>query len=118
MSKIHTKTFLFAFLFNAAIVAAITALTVETRFAIHRIPTNGVRENNILKKIHYELLMIPYRFAQILGLQSKSGLIPQWIKLLYLFIVSFIVALFVYYIFLGLFGYKKLWTYFFGNFKH
>lgn len=47
MYKVDNKTFLFAFLFNAAIVAAITALTVETRFAIHRIPTNGVRENNI-----------------------------------------------------------------------
>ena len=118
MYKVHSKTFLFAFLLNAAIVAAITALTVETRFAIHRLPTNDIKENNILKNIRFQLLMIPYKFAQILGLQSKSGLIPEWIKLLYMFIVSFIVSLFVYYIFLGLFGYKKLWMYFFGNFKH
>jgi len=117
MYKIHNKPFLFAFLINAAIVASISALTIETRFAIHTLPTNGVEKNNIFKKIGFEILMIPYKFAQLLGLQSKLGIIPQWIKLLYIFIISFIIALLVYYIFLGLFGYKKLWRYFFGNFN-
>ena len=118
MYKIHNKSFFFAFLINAAIVASISALTIETRFAIHRIPTNGDKETNIFKKIRFEILMLPYNFAKLLGLQSKLGEIPQWIKLLYIFIVSFIIALLVYYIFLGLFGYKKLWRFFFGNINY
>ena len=47
---------------------------------------------------------------------KSEAQIPNWLKLGYVFLISFMVALFVYSIFLMAFGYKKLWKYFFGNF--
>ena len=48
---------------------------------------------------------------------DKSHNIPEWIKLLYTFLITFIIALIVYHIFLAILGYKTVYKYFFGNLK-
>jgi len=106
---INRKSFMPAFLINAAILASISVLTIETRFAI-----NGKDEDAGI--IGYYLRYIPYKVSKIFKLLSKDGIIPEWIKLIYMFFISFIIALIVYYTFAQIFGYKKLYKFFFGNF--
>ena len=110
------KSFLLAFLINAAVVATISSLTIAMRFAIDTLPVESQGHNSLFDKFFYELRMLPYDIATKFGLETKKHVIPNWLKLVYVFFISFIVALFVYYIFLITFGYKKLWKYFFGNF--
>lgn len=117
MKKIvHPQSFLLAFLINAAIVATISSLTIGMRFAIDTLPTETRGHNSIFDKFFYELKMLPYDIATKFGLETKKHVIPNWLKLAYVFLISFMVALFVYSAFLMTFGYRRLWKYFFGNF--
>lgn len=107
-----------AFIINAAILAAISSISIETRFAINHTPTNPILSmDTFTTKILYYIRILPYKFAAALKLTDKSHNIPEWVKLLYTFLITFIIALLVYHIFLIILGYKTVYKYFFGNLK-
>lgn len=116
--KIYSS-FALAFIINALIVSSIGAISVETRLAIEQSPAIPKTSNNsfhqIVQRFFYLLRLLPYKFAHTFGLLSKKGDIPEWIKAIYTFMITFVIALIVYHLFLFILGYKKLYKYFFGN---
>lgn len=116
--KIYSS-FAMAFLVNALIVSSIGTISVETRLGIEHSPLAPPSNSNPIQqfgqKLFYILRIIPYKFADSTNLLSKKGTIPEWIKAIYTFIITFIIALLVYHFFLFILGYKKLYKYFFGN---
>lgn len=108
------KIYFIAFIINALVLASISSISIETRFAIDHTPTET---DSISGKLFYYLRILPYEIANLMGLRSKKGDIPEWIKLIYTFLITFIIALTVYHFFLTLLGYNKLYKYFFGNFS-
>jgi hypothetical protein len=112
------KLYVIAFLINAAILATISSVSIEMRFAIDHSPPPYSKVTSLstfFDKIFYYLRILPYKFADSLGLR-KHNEIPEGIKFLFTFLITFIIALCVYHFFLGLLGYDKLYKYFFGNF--
>lgn len=113
------RSFMAAFIVNALIVSSIGTISVETRLGIEQSPELPKSDSNSFQqfgqKLFYILRIIPYKFANATGLLSKKGTIPEWIKAIYTFFITFIIALLVYHIFLFILGYKKLYKYFFGN---
>jgi predicted PurR-regulated permease PerM len=113
------NSFAMAFIINALIVSSIGTISVETRLGIEESPTVPKTNSNWFQQFSqnffYMLRIIPYKFAHATNLLSKKGTIPEWIKSIYTFIITFIIALLVYHIFLFLLGYKKFYEYFFGN---
>jgi hypothetical protein len=113
------SSFALAFIINALVVSSIGTISVETRLAIEESPiapkTESSSFHQIGQEIFYRLRLAPYKFAHALNLLSKKGEIPEWIKAIYTFIITFFIALLVYHIFLFILGYKKLYKYFFGN---
>lgn len=113
------SSFATAFLVNALIVSSIGTISVETRLGIEHSPLASPSNSNPIQqfgqKLFYILRIIPYKFADSMNLLSKKGTIPEWIKAIYTFIITFIIALLVYHFFLFILGYKKLYKYFFGN---
>lgn len=107
------KIYLIAFFINALVLASISSISIETRLAIENAPNES---DKLSGKILYYLRILPYEIARYFKLQDKNGSIPNWIKLIYTFIFTFIIAISVYHIFLNLLGYKKVYRYFFGNF--
>ena len=107
------KTYLIAFFINALVLASISSISIETRLAIEDTPNEP---DKLTGKILYYLRILPYKIAAALNLRSKNGSIPNWIKLSYTFLFTFVIALSVYHIFLTILGYKKVYKYFFGNF--
>jgi hypothetical protein len=105
-----------AFIVNAAILATINSISIETRFAIENSPNTKISSvDSVFTRLFYYLKILPYKFAEFFNLESKKGKIPDWIKLIYVYIITFLIALFVYHFFLSILGYKKLYKYFFGN---
>ena len=115
----HTNkytTYALAFIINAIVLATINSISIETRFAIQNSPNTKISSfQSIFTQIFYYLKIFPYKISNLLGVQTKKGDIPEWIKFLYIFILSFIIAISVYHFFLMILGYKKIYKYFFGN---
>ena len=111
------RKFILVFIINAAIVAAIGAISIETRLAIEHAPRDHSSKSikDVVDTFFFNLRIIPYKFAELFKLTSKSGNIPEWIKTIYTFILTFIIAILVYHLFLFILGYKKIYKYFFGN---
>ena len=110
--------YVIAFIINAAILAAISSISIETRFAINHTPDMKISSlGTFTTKILYYIRILPYKFADTFKLMDKSRNIPEWIKLLYTFFITFIIALIVYHLFLAVLGYKTVYKYFFGNLK-
>ena len=109
--------YIIAFIINAAVLATISSISIETRFAIDHTPTALVASKSTLsEKIIYYIKVLPYWFAERFGLLNKQHQLPELIKLIFTFVITFVIALFVYHLFLGILGYKKVYKYFFGNF--
>ena len=107
-----------AFILNAAILAAISSISIETRFAIEHTPNVDVSSlDTFATRILYYIRILPYKFSTAFKLMDKSHNIPEWVKLLYTFLITFIIALLVYHVFLAVLGYKTVYKYFFGNLK-
>jgi hypothetical protein len=120
MNKLEIySAFALAFIVNAIIVSSIGTISVETRLAIDQIPDEpkiykwGISE--IFQNIFDILRFLPYQFADKFGFLNKKGKIPEWIKAGYTFLITFVIALLVYHVFLFILGYKQLYKYFFGN---
>jgi len=107
----------FAFFINALVVAAISSVSIEMRFAINHTPNVHVSSlHTLLEKMFYYLRIIPYKFSSFFKLTTKDNHIPEWVKLSYTFIITFIIAISIYHLFLTILGYNNLYKYFFGNF--
>jgi hypothetical protein len=103
------------FIINAAILATISSISIETRLAIDKAPNTHISSvSTLFDKFFFNLRMMPYKFANIFGF-SKNNIIPEWIKFLFTFLITFFIAILVYHIFLLILGYKKMYKYFFGN---
>ena len=120
MNKLQLySAFALAFIVNAIIVSSIGTISVETRLAIDRVPDEpkaykwGI--DQIFQNILDILRFLPYQFADKFGFLNKKGMIPEWIKAVYTFMITFVIALLVYHFFLFILGYKRLYKYFFGN---
>lgn len=108
--------FAIAFVINAAILATISSISIETRFAIENSPNTKISSlPSVFTQIFYYLRILPYKFSTLLKLRTKKGHIPEWLKFIYTFIITFIIAISVYHIFLAILGYKEIYKYFFGN---
>lgn len=117
--KIHTHKyamFALAFIINAAILATINSISIETRFAIENSPNTKISSfDSVFTQFFYYLKILPYKLATLLNVRTKKGYIPEWLKFIYTFIITFIIAISVYHIFLAILGYKEIYKYFFGN---
>jgi hypothetical protein len=103
------------FLINAAILATISSISIETRFAVDHTPNSKISSlKTFMDKIFYYLKIFPYKFAHKFGLLEK-GQVPEWVKFMFTFFITFLIALFVYHLFLLLLGYNTVYKYFLGN---
>ena len=111
------RNFFIAFIINAAVLAVISTISIETRLGIKDIPYSNINsKDSLLNELLYYLRIAPYYFAKTIGLLTEKQTSPEWIKALYVFFISFIIALFVYHIFLVAINYNNMYRYFFGNF--
>lgn len=116
MNSHKYTTYALAFIINAMVLATINSISIETRFAIQNSPNTKISSvNSIFTRLFYYLKILPYKISSILGVQTKKGNIPEWIKFIYILTISFIIAISVYHFFLMILGYKKIYKYFFGN---
>lgn len=116
MNKYHI--YIIAFIINAAVLATISSMSIETRFAIENTPTALLITNSTFpEKVFYYLKVFPYWFSKKFGLLNKHHQLPEVVKLIFTFVITFVIALFVYHIFLAILGYKRVYKYFFGNFS-
>jgi len=122
MYMINYKVFIIGFIIQALIFATISTLSIETRFGISSTKQKPIAyEDNFFKNIYkeffYKLKTIPYDISSKLNILTDAGDVPEYIKLIYVFIISFCISIIVYHLFLLLLGYKFIYKYFFGNIK-
>tara|TARA_B100001093_G_C26713770_1_gene964673 strand:- start:401 stop:775 length:375 start_codon:yes stop_codon:yes gene_type:complete len=112
--------FFIAFIISSLIVASISTLTIEIRRGIQSTKQKPFKYtgnfSDIYKNFIYKLRIWPYEFSNYFNLLNDKDEVPEYIKVLYTFLFSFIIALIVYHIFLGFLGYNALYLYWFGNF--
>ena len=119
---INYGVFIIGFIIQALIFATISTLSIETRFGISStkekpLPYDNNIFNNLYKQFFYKLRTIPYDISSKFNLLTDAGDVPEYIKLVYVFIISFSISIIVYHLFLLLLGYKFIYKYFFGNLK-
>lgn len=112
----YYKKYLLAFLINAFLIASISAISIETRFSIKE-RKNKLRINNdtVFDTILYYLHMIPHVISKKFGLLTQRQQVPEYINALYVFCITFIVALAVLHIILLIVGKSNMYHYYFGN---
>ena len=114
----YYRKYLIAFIINAFLIAAVSAISIETRFSIKQ-SKNKLRINNdnIKDKILYHLHMFPYFISEKFGILTERQGIPEYINALYVFVITFIVVIIILHILLGLLGKTTMYHYYFGNIK-
>ena len=113
------QTFAKTFIMVSAITSRISTVTIEIRNSIHssRQPAfknTGNKFSDIYNNIIYILRTLPYKFSSYFNLLNKEKKVPEYISSIYTFLLSFIIALSVYHLFLAIFGYRFFYLYFFG----
>tara|TARA_Y100000389_G_scaffold43904_1_gene38609 strand:+ start:6698 stop:7072 length:375 start_codon:yes stop_codon:yes gene_type:complete len=119
---VNYKVFIIGFIIQALIFATISTLSIETRFGISSTKQKPIayQDNffkNLYKQFFYKLKTIPYDISSKLNILTDAGDVPEYVKLIYVFIISFLISILVYHLFLLLLGYKFIYKYFFGNIK-
>ncbi len=122
MYMVNYKVFIIGFIIQALIFATISTLSIETRFGISSTKQKPIayQDNffkNLYKQFFYKLKTIPYDISSKLNILTDAGDVPEYVKLIYVFIISFLISILVYHLFLLLLGYKFIYKYFFGNIK-
>jgi hypothetical protein len=107
------------FIIQSLIWASISTATIEIRHSIYSNKQKPITfKNNFFQNtinyIFYNLRIIPYQLSYQLNLLNKKGDVPEYIKALYTFTISFLLSLFIYHFFLVVLGYKDIYKYFFG----
>ena len=107
------------FIIQSLIWASISTATIEIRHYIYSNKQKPITfKNNFFQNtinyIFYTLRIIPYQLSYQLNLLNKKGEVPEYIKALYTFTISFLLSLFIYHFFLFVLGYKDIYKYFFG----
>jgi len=107
------------FIIQSLIWASISTATIEIRHSIYSNKQKPITfKNNFFQNtinyIFYTLRIIPYQLSYQLNLLNKKGQVPEYIKALYTFTISFLLSLFIYHFFLFVLGYKDIYKYFFG----
>tara|TARA_R110002072_G_scaffold198412_1_gene355984 strand:+ start:374 stop:778 length:405 start_codon:yes stop_codon:yes gene_type:complete len=107
------------FIIQSLIWASISTATIEIRHSIYSNKQKPITfKNNFFQNtinyIFYTLRIIPYQLSYQLNLLNKKGEVPEYIKALYTFTISFLLSLFIYHFFLVVLGYKDIYKYFFG----
>ena len=113
------NTFAKTFIFVSVVTSLISTLTIEIRRSIHssRQPAFENTDNefsNIYQNFIYILRTLPYKFSSYFHLLNKDKKVPEYISFLYTFLLSFMITITVYHIFLFIFGYKAFYQLFFG----
>lgn len=110
--------FSIVFILNAFTVALITALSIEARFMIRdKFDRRDILQGSLYDRFSYFLHSIPYLIAKKFNLLTSKNTIPEFIKVIYLFIVTLLMYLFLFYFILFIFGYDITYYYYLGNFK-
>ena len=110
------RKFLFAFILNAIIVASITAFSIEARFTIKdNVNKIKIDKDNLMQKILYYLHALPYYISSRLDILKDGDKAPEYINIIYIFLITFIVAIFIYHIFFVVLGQKTIYSFYFGN---
>ena len=84
------RLYILAFLINAAILAAISSVSIETRFAVEHAPPPYAKITSFktfVDRLFYYLRILPYKFASSFGF-LKHHEISEWIKFLFTFLAS------------------------------
>lgn len=107
------------FIIQSLIWATISTLAIEIRrsiFSTKQKPLSYKHNTiqNITNYILFTLRTLPYTISYKLNLLNKKDEVPEYIKALYTFSISFILSLGVYHFFLLVLGYKDIYKYFFG----
>lgn len=107
------------FIIQSLIWASISTATIEIRHSIYSTKQKPIEfeDNifqNIINYIFFTLRTLPYKLSYRLNLLNKKGEVPEYIKALYTFTISFLLSLSVYHFFLVVLGYKNIYKYFFG----
>ena len=107
------------FMIQSLIWATISTLAIEIRRSIFSTKQKPItfKNNtfqNITDFIFFTLRTLPYDISYRLNLLNKKGEVPEYIKGLYTFSISFLLSLAVYHFFLFILGYKNIYKYFFG----
>ena len=107
------------FMIQSLIWATISTLAIEIRRSIFSTKQKPItfKNNtfqNITDFIFFTLRTLPYNISYRLNLLNKKGEVPEYIKGLYTFSISFLLSLSVYHFFLFVLGYKNIYKYFFG----
>jgi len=116
------KFFIYAFILQSLILASISTLSIETRVGIFSNKQKPFEYSkdfsiyNFFKHFFYTLRILPYNLSESFGILNNKGAVQEWVKIIYTFLISFTISLIVYHIFLIIFGYKKIYKYYMGNF--
>lgn len=107
------------FIIQSLIWASISTATIEIRHSIYSTKQKSVKfkDNifqNIVNYIFFTLRTLPYEISYQLNILNNKGEVPEYIKALYTFTISFLLSLCVYRFFLIILGYKIFYKYFFG----
>ncbi len=107
------------FMIQSLIWATISTLAIEIRRSIFSTKQKPItfKNNtfqNITDFIFFTLRTLPYDISYKLNLLNKKHEVPEYVKALYTFSISFLLSLGVYHIFLIILGYKNIYKYFFG----
>ena len=110
------RKFLLAFLINSIVIAAITALSIEARFTINNnLDLSKIHKDGIIEKLLYYLHYIPYYISSKLEILQPGNKVPEIINVLYIFLITFVVSIFIYHLFLIFLGKKNMYAFYFGN---
>lgn len=113
-TKIDYSILTKGFIIQSLIWASISTATIEIRHSIYSNKQKPITFQNTINYIFYTLRIIPYQLSYQLNLLNKKGEVPEYIKALYTFTISFLLSLFIYRFFLFVLGYKDIYKYFFG----
>ena len=106
------------FVIQSLIFATISTLTIEIRRSIYSTKQNRNKYPNFIIDLFNHFIFIlrtlPYKISKNLNLLNKFGKVPEFIKIIYTFSLSFTISIIVYNFFLLTIGSKNINKYFFG----
>lgn len=110
------RKFLLAFLINSIVVASITALSIEARFTINDSPDlEKIQKDGIMKKLLYYLHYLPYYISSKLEILKPGNKVPEFINVLYIFLITFVISILIYHLLLIILGKNNMYAFYFGN---
>ena len=110
------KKFLLAFFINSIVVASITALSIEARFTINdNLDLAKIHNDGIIEKLLYYLHYLPYYISSKLEILQPGNKVPEIINVLYIFLITFIMSIFIYHLLLLILGKNNIYAFYFGN---